>query len=141
MNDDILDRGVRLCRCCAALGLAAIAGAASAATLTVTDTTGRPLATAKVREIAAAPRKLDTSDHGYPAPGKVNVVDVDITRFTDGAGQASWADRGVAVTYLARKPGYRDASVTVPAGQAEARVALEAETDPLALAEAKPTNV
>ena len=140
-DDDRFDRGARLRRSCAALGLAALAAGAPAATLTVTDTDGRPLATAKVREIAAAPRKLDTSDHGYPAPGKVNIVDVDITRFTDAGGQASWADRGVAVTYLARKPGYRDASITVPAGQAEARLALEPETDPLKLAEAKPANV
>ena len=79
MNHGILqDHVARLRRCGAALGLAAIAAGASATTLTVTDTAGRPLATAKVREIAAAPRKLDTSDHGYPAPGKVNIVDVDI---------------------------------------------------------------
>ena len=59
---------------CAAL-VAATAGA-HAATLTVTDTAGQSLATAKVREVAAAPKALDTSDNGYPAPGKVRRVDV-----------------------------------------------------------------
>lgn len=120
---------------------ASLALGAQAATLTVTDAAGQPLATAKVREVVAAPRKPDTSDNGYPAPGKPQVVDVDITRFTDAAGSVAFADRGVAVNYLVRKPGYRDGNVGVAAGQTEARIALEAETDALKLAEAKPANV
>jgi streptogramin lyase len=94
-----------------------------------------------VREIAAAPRARDTADQGYPTPGKVNVVDIDLTRFTDAHGQATWPERGAAVKYLVRKPGYRDASVDAAAGQATLRVVLERETDPLRLAEAKPANV
>jgi virginiamycin B lyase len=124
---------------CAAL-VAATAGA-HAATLTVTNTAGQLLATAKVREVAAAPKALDTSDNGYPAPGKVRRVDSEITRFTDAAGRAGWPDRGAPVTYHVRKPGYRDASVSVAAGSAEVRVALEPETDAAKLAEAKPANV
>ena len=127
-------------RSLAALGLAA-ATAAPAATLTVTDAAGQPLAAAMVREVAAARRALDTSDHGYPVPGQARRVDVDITRFTDAAGRASWAGRGVAVKYLVRKPGYRDASVEAAPGQATASVALQRETDPVRLAEAKPANV
>ncbi|MEO8124053.1 MAG: hypothetical protein ABI633_08390 [Burkholderiales bacterium] len=114
---------------------------APAATLIVTDEAGQPLATVKVREVTAAPRKLDTSDGGYPTPGRTNMVDVDITRFTDATGQATWADRDVAVRYLVRKPGYRDQSVNAVAGQAELSVALQRETDPFKLAEAKPANV
>jgi virginiamycin B lyase len=124
---------------CAAL-VAATAGA-HAATLTVTNTAGQLLATAKVREVAAAPKALDTSDNGYPAPGKVRRVDSEVTRFTDAAGRAGWPDRGAPVTYHVRKPGYRDASVSVAAGSAEVRVALEPETDAAKLAEAKPANV
>ncbi|MCO5125238.1 MAG: hypothetical protein M9915_16035 [Rhizobacter sp.] len=115
--------------------------AAQAATLTVKDESGQPLATAKVREVAATPRKLDTSDGGYPAPGKANTVDVEITRFTDAAGQATWADRGVALRYIVRKPGYQDVSVDAAPGQAEVSVAMARETDPFKLAEAKPANV
>ncbi|HRI17803.1 MAG TPA: hypothetical protein PL196_04690, partial [Burkholderiaceae bacterium] len=125
----------------AGLALVLACGAAPAAILTVTDPAGQPLATAKVREVVAAPRKLDTSDNGYPVPGRPQVVDIDITRFTDAAGRAAFADRGVAVTYLVRKPGYRDASIGAAAGQAEVRAALEPETDALKLAEAKPANV
>jgi streptogramin lyase len=125
----------------AALALAAACSAAQALTVAVTDGAGRPLATAKLREVAAEPRKLDTADNGYATPGKPQVVDVDITRFTDAAGRAEFADRGAAVKLLVRKPGYRDASATVAAGQAEARIALEPETDALKLAEAKPANV
>jgi virginiamycin B lyase len=124
----------------AIMGIAAVAGS-HAVTLTVTDAAGQPLATAMVREVAAEPRKLDTSDNGYPTPGKTNTVDIDLTRFTDAAGRAGWPERGVAVRVLVRKPGYRDASVTAAAGQAALSVALERETEPLKLAEAKPANV
>ncbi|HJV59877.1 MAG TPA: hypothetical protein VJ743_02970, partial [Albitalea sp.] len=118
-----------------------VATASPAATLTVTDAAGHPVATAMVREVAAARHAVDTSDHGYAAPGRPRQVDVDITRFTDAAGRAAWADRGVAVRYLVRKPGYRDASIEVAAGQAAAEVVLQRETDPMRLAEAKPANV
>lgn len=112
-----------------------------AATLTVTDAAGRPLATAMVREVMAAPPVRDTSDNGYPAPGRTHKVDVDITRFTDVAGHATWAERGAAVKLLVRKPGYQDAAVSVAVGQASASVALQRETDAFKLAEAKPANV
>ncbi|HSC00305.1 MAG TPA: hypothetical protein VLE45_10350, partial [Burkholderiaceae bacterium] len=131
---------MKLPRALAVLGLWA-ASASPAATLTVTDAAGQPLATAMVREVAAKPHALDTSDDGYPAPGHARTVDVDITRFTDAAGRASWPPRGVAVKYLVRKPGYRDASVEVALGQTVASVTLQRETDPAKLAEAKPANV
>lgn len=124
----------------AALALV-LPAATRGATLTVTDAAGQPLATAMVREVPAAPRQLDSADNGYPTPRKPNTVTPDITRFTDSTGRAVWADRGVAVKVLVRKPGYRDASVTVATGQATAAVALERETDPFKLAEAKPANV
>lgn len=124
----------------AALGLIAVS-AAPAATLTVSDDEGRPLGAAMVREVVAARQPPDTSDHGYPAPGRPHHVDVDITRFTDAAGRARWRERGVAVRYLVRKPGYRDASVEAAPGQAAASVSLQRETDPLRLAAAQPANV
>ena len=94
-----------------------------------------------VREVAAQPRKADTSDGGYAASGKPFMVDIDVTRFTDATGRASWSDRDVALRYLVRKPGYRDAVVEAAPGQAALTVALQRETDPVKLAEAKPANV
>lgn len=127
-----------------ALALVAAAAAPAvtfAVTLSVTDAAGQPLATAMVREVAAVPRPRDISDNGYPAPGKANAVDVDITRFTDAAGRAAWLDRGVPVKLLVRKPGYQDASVDGGTAHAPLRVALQRETDANKLAEAKPANV
>jgi streptogramin lyase len=121
--------------------LTTLAPPAGAATLAVADEAGRPLATVMVREVAALKRAIDTSDGGYPKPGVAYDVDPDITRFTDAAGRASWADRGVAVRYLLRKPGFRDAAIDAAPGQAEQRVTLQRETDAVKLAEAKPANV
>jgi hypothetical protein len=59
-------------------------------------------------------------------------VDVDITRYTDAGGQATWAARAQAVKLLVRKPGYRDAEVAVPAGTSTVAMALEPEADPAA---------
>lgn len=115
--------------------------AGHAATVIVTDAGGRPLATVMVRELAAAPLEPDVSDGGYGASGKPYPVDPEITRFTDEAGRATWNDRPVAVRYLLRKPGYRDASLELPQGATEIRVALQPETDPQRLAQAKPANV
>ncbi len=121
--------------------LALATAQAGATTISVTDASGQPLATAMVREVATTPRPPDTSDGGYAKPGEPFAVDVDITRFTDSGGRAEWAARGVAVSYLVRKPGYRDAMVRADAGQASLTIALVPETDPLKLAQAKPANV
>ncbi len=124
-----------------ALAAVALALPASAATLVVGDAAGRPLATVMVREVAATKRAVDTSDGGYPKPGVAYDVDPDITRYTDAAGRASWAERGIAVRYLLRKPGWRDATVDAAPGQRELRVTLQRETDVMKLAEARPANV
>ncbi|NIL92864.1 MAG: hypothetical protein GTO71_00120, partial [Woeseiaceae bacterium] len=57
-----------------------------AATLTVTDGEGNPLATAMVTRIVQGADVVDTSDNGYPRPGLVNRVTPQHTRFTDAAG-------------------------------------------------------
>jgi virginiamycin B lyase len=132
---------MKIPRLFAALTAVVATAATHAATITVVDVDGKPVATAMVREVVAEPRKRDTSDGDYPMPGKVNGVDTDITRFTDAAGRATWVDRGVAVKYLIRKPGYQDASVTAAPGRAALGVTLARETDPAKLADAKPANV
>ena len=126
-----------------AFGMLCLAGAMAshAATLTVTDSAGQPLATVMVREVVSVRPNPDKSDNGYPAPGKTHQVPPEVTRFTDNTGRASWPARTVAVKYLLRKPGYRDLTLEAAAGQPTARATMERETDPFKLAEAKPSNV
>ena len=86
-----------------------------AATLTVTDPAGQPLATVMVRERPADGPQLDTSDNGYPAPGVARTVAPEITRFSDAAGRVEFADRDAPMEYLVRKPGYQDLAIKPPA--------------------------
>ena len=117
------------------------AGAAPAATVSVTDETGAPLPTVMVTQSVTDARKLDTEDGGYATPGRAEVVDPEVTRFTDATGVVTMPDRPGGLTYRMRKPGYRDAvAATTQAGETLPGVAMARETDPVALAEAKPAN-
>ena len=111
-----------------------------AITLLVADPAGQPLSAVMVRERPAAGPGLDTSDDGYPAPGVAHTVEREITRFSDAAGRIEFAGRGTPMTYVVRKPGYRDQILVPVPGGAEMAVTLEPETDPVRLAEAKPAN-
>ncbi len=113
---------------------------AAAAVISVTDQTGKPVAVAMVTQTAAHPAPRDTSDNGFQQAGKPQVVDIDVTAFTGNSGAAEIPNRMVATRYRVRKPGFRDAVIEVPAGQAAVRIALEIETDAFKLAEAKPAN-
>ena len=127
-------------RSAAALLLAAVAASSHATTLAVVDARGQPLDTVMVRERPADGPNLDTSDSGYPAPGIAHTVQPEITRFTDAAGRVEFAGRTEAMDYLVRRPGFRDVLVKPPAGTQEWRVTLEAETDPVKLAEGRPAS-
>jgi streptogramin lyase len=117
------------------------ASSAQAATVAVTDETGAPLAIVMVTQSVTDGRKLDTADGGYATPGKAEVVDPEITRFTDAAGRVTMPDRSGGLTYRLRKPGFRDAVIaTSQAGDILPTVAMARETDPSALAAAKPAN-
>jgi streptogramin lyase len=108
--------------------------------LSLTDPAGQPMQTAMVRERPAAGPGLDTSDDGYPAPGVARTVVPELTRFSDADGRIVFAERGVPMTYVVRKPGYQDQVLTPEPGTAELPVTLQPETDPFKLAEAKPAN-
>jgi virginiamycin B lyase len=116
-----------------------LAGAANAATISVTNDAGVPLPTVMVSQTVTAARRLDTSDGGYATPGRAELVDAEVTRFTDATGTATLPDRATGLTYRFRKPGYRDANVTT-SGDEAVSVVLVAETDAAALAAAKPAN-
>ena len=127
-------------RSAAALLLAAVAAPSPATTLVVADAGGQPLATVMVRERPADGPNLDTSDNGYPTPGIAHTVLPEITRFTDAAGRVEFAGRTEATEYLVRRPEFRDVLAKPPAGTQALQVTLEAETDPLELAEARPAS-
>jgi virginiamycin B lyase len=112
----------------------------AAATLTVNDPSGQPLATVMVRERRADGPNLDASDNGYQAPGVTRIVSPEITRFTDAAGRVTFADRNEPMEYLVRKPGYQDLAIKPALETRELTVTLLPETDPVKLAEAKPAS-
>ncbi len=123
----------------AAAGLAT--NVSHAALVSVTDEAGAPLATVMVTQTVTAARKLDTADGGYATPGKTQPVDAEVTRFTDATGAATLPDRPEGLSYRLRKPGFRDAFVaTTMAGETPPVVVMTRETDPVALAAAKPAN-
>ncbi|MDO9195910.1 hypothetical protein, partial [Rhodoferax sp.] len=116
------------------------AGAADAVTITVTGGSGKPVPTVMVTQTLAEPAKADTSDNGYAAPGTPQRSDVQVTRFTNERGQVALPERGAAVNYRLRKPGFQDQRVTAPAGGARLAVVMTPETDPIKLNAAKPAN-
>ncbi len=130
-----------MCRIAVIIAAWLFASVAQAATVTVKDEAGGALATVMVTQTVTDARKLDTADGGYATPGKAQLVDVEVTRFTDSAGMAILPDRAAALTYRLRKPGFRDAVVsTTQPGEAPPVVVLVRETDPFALAAARPAN-
>ena len=130
-----------MCRIAAFGATWLLAVQAHSATVAVTDPAGAPLETVMVTQTVTNARKLDTADGGYATPGKTQVVDKEVTRFTDSTGKAVLPDRPDALTYRFRKPGFRDATAsTTQPGEALSVVVLERETDPAALAAAKPAN-
>jgi streptogramin lyase len=114
-----------------------LARSSHAATILVVDVQGKPLPLVMVTEKPTTATPADTSDNGYQKPGVPHVVETERTGFTNGAGQVQFPDRAGAWTYRFRKPGHKD---EVVAG-APSTVAMKVETDPVALAAAKPANV
>ena len=58
-----------------------------AATITVTNAEGEPLALVMVTRTVPGTDTADTSDNGYPRPGILNKATPQHTRFTNGDGQ------------------------------------------------------
>lgn len=114
--------------------------AAGAVTLTITGSDGKPLPTVMVTQSLTQPAKADTSDNGYAAPGTLQRSDQQVTRFTDGRGQAVLTDRGAPVSYRFRKPGFKDQHAAAPGGTKPIAAVMLPETDPIKLNAAKPAN-
>lgn len=112
---------------------------AFASAVTVTDVAGNPLAGVMVTQSAEAPTPIDKSDNGYPQPNKPYTVDIDVTRFTDNSGRATFVPRAGKIHLRLRKPGYKDFETTME-GKSAIRQALQKETDANRLADTKPAN-
>ena len=115
--------------------------AVRAATIQVADESGTPLPTVMVTQTVTEARRLDTADGGYATPGRTQPVDPEITRFTGDGGTVEFADRAGGLSYRLRRPGFRDAVVTTTqVGESPPPVVMQRETDPVALAAARPAN-
>lgn len=125
----------------AALLILLRAGNCGAAELIVRDMAGMPLAGVMVTRASADGDSADTSDNGYPAESTRNIARPRSTRFTDPAGTVRFADSDTLVTLVARKPGYRDLRLDAIGGAESRELLLEPETDAVALAAQKPSNL
>ncbi len=127
----------------AALGICALAFCARAGSidLTVRDSAGTPVASAMVTRSPAGTTPADTFDNGYPAPGRPNMAPAQVTHFSDAAGKLSFPPTSELVNLRVRKPGYADARVQGIRGDEAPELLLAPQTDPLALAESKPSNL
>jgi outer membrane protein assembly factor BamB/mono/diheme cytochrome c family protein len=114
-----------------------------AATITVTDESGAPLATAMVTRIVVGDAFVDTSDNGYPRPGVINMAIPQHLRFTDEQGVVKF--NAVTVPgerrFRVRKQGYADATVSAADDSVELTVELRALTDAREIADSKPANL
>jgi virginiamycin B lyase len=114
-----------------------------AATVTVTDTDGLPLATAMVTRSIAGADVVDTSDNGYPRPGIVNSAAPQQTRFTNTDGVVSFDALDVAGEryFRVRKQGYADATAMSDGDAGNIDIALGIVGDAQEIAASKPANL
>jgi streptogramin lyase len=110
----------------------------SAATVTVTDPTGKPIATVMVSRQPVKAAVVDTSDNGYPANGKPQQALFEVARFTDASGRAELPAADHPWQIRLRKPGYQDR--TVPASELGKPLVMLPEKDAAALAAQQPAN-
>ncbi len=86
-----------------------ISQVASAATLTVKNQQGEPLAQVMVTQTPTNLPKSDLSDDGYTPHGVTNTSMAVVTRFTNSNGQVSFDDSKTPYEFRARAQGYVDA--------------------------------
>ena len=98
------------------LGLLALVPAAQAATVTVKNQLGEPLAQVMVTRTPAILPQADLSDDGYTPHGITNTSSPVLTRFSNASGAVSFEQSPQSVRYRARAQGYIDAYFdTLPA--------------------------
>ena len=111
---------------------------AHAVPISVTDASGKPMATVMVSRQPVKPAVVDTSDNGYAASGKLQQARFEIARFTDAAGRVDLPADEHPWQIRLRKPGYQDRTI---ASDALAKpLIMSAEVDLTALAMQQPAN-
>jgi streptogramin lyase len=110
-----------------------------AAVVKVHNTIKAPVQTVMVTETTDPLTVLNTSDDGYPAPGKPFIVNPEITRFTNDKGLVTFKERDKKVKYRLRKFGHKDLELKDQSKKISAT--LESENDLFILAAAKPANI
>ena len=122
-------------------GLLALAGLnAQALTLKVRSEDGRAASLVMVTQTPQPPARIDDSDNGYPASGKLQQGAFEHTHFTDAQGQATLPDTRGAFELRLRKPGYQDLKLSSKDLHANPVLTLTAEKDVAALAQQRPSN-
>lgn len=97
-----------------------------AATFVVTDSAGTAISPAMITASPLTVPAADLSDNGYAPHGVSNRAAVTLTRFTDGAGRASFATGLDNHSIRVRAQGFVDATLPAPADDATAAVILQA---------------
>jgi virginiamycin B lyase len=123
-----------------ALGLLTLALPAQALSVRVVDAQGKPLTSVMVSLTPQEAAKVDTSDNGYAQSGKPQRAIFESHRFTNGQGQVDLPESAVPWKLRLRKPGFQDVLIDAKDFKGKA-LTLPLETDPLALAAQKPSNV
>ena len=118
------------------VGFLAIAGPGNAATITVKNESGEPLAQVMVTRNQVERPAQNLSDDGYTPHAVTNQTVTSVTRFTNAQGQVKFSDVPNAVTYRARAQGYVDAAFA----NTEDEVVLTAMTSDQLIA-SYPSNV
>ena len=90
---------------------------AQAGTLTVKNPQGQPLSPAMVTQTPLQQPAADLSDDGYAPHGVTNTSAAVITRYTNAAGEVTFAAAEAPVRYRLRAQGYVDAYVDAAQGE------------------------
>jgi virginiamycin B lyase len=122
------------------VSLAGLALTAQAADFQVNGPDGKPLSLVMVTRTATQAPAVDASDNGYAAPGKLQQGTFESTRFSDARGHVRLPDAAGEYRVRLRKPGFKDHLIEPKALLQSAAWRMEAETDPKALAEQRPSN-
>lgn len=121
--------------------LTAVALPAQALQLHIHDEAGQPLPMAMLSIKAERPWRAAGDDNGYPHERSEQRISPEITAFAgqDGRVQIDYPEN-VTLKLRVRLPGYRDLSLSGIASDAHLELALQAETDPAALAAQQPAH-
>jgi virginiamycin B lyase len=131
----IVQRSLALC-----IGLLALPLLGNAADVQVRGPDGKPLPLVMVSRTPTQPSAIDTSDNGYAPNGKLQQGSFEFTGFTDVVGRVHLPDVAGEYRIRLRKPGFKDLLIEPAQHANSASWQMQAETDPKALAEQRPSN-